>query len=67
MTLFCKSTKIETGKNILSDAKEILNNHDPTLIEYFGYVIQEKQLNYHLCNWKEAKIMSETIIDCSGH
>ena len=53
--------------NILNDAKEILNNHGPTLVEYFDYVIQEKQLNYPPRDWKEAKIMFETILDCSGH
>ena len=51
-------------KNIFSDAKEILNNHDPTLVEYFDYVILEKQLDHFSHDWKEAKIMSETIIDC---
>ena len=54
-------------KNILHDAKEISNDHDPTLVEYFDYVIQENQLNYPPGDWKEAKIMFETIIDCSGH
>ena len=54
-------------KNILNNAKEILNNHDSTLVEYFDYVIQEKQLNYPPSDWKEAKSMFETIIDCSGH
>ena len=53
-------------KNILNDAKEILNDHDPSLVEYFDYVIQEKQLNYPLRDWKETKIMFETILDCSG-
>ena len=53
-------------KNILNDAKEILNDHDPSLVEYFDYVIQEKQLNYPLRDWREAKIMFETILDCSG-
>ena len=54
-------------KNIPNNAKEILNNHDPTLVEYFDYVIQEKQLNYPPRDWKEAKSMFETIIDCSAH
>ena len=54
-------------KNILNDAKEILHDHGPTLVEYFDYVIQEKQLNYPPRDWKEAKIMFETILDCSGH
>ena len=54
-------------KNILYDAKEISNDHDPTLVEYFDYVIQKNQLNYPPRDWKEAKIMFETIIDCSGH
>ena len=54
-------------KNILDDAKEISNDHDPTLVEYFDYVIQKNQLNYPPRDWKEAKIMFETIIDCSGH
>ena len=53
-------------KNILNDAKEILNDHDPSLVQYFDYVIQEKQLNYPLRDWREAKIMFETILDCSG-
>ena len=53
-------------KNILNDAKEILNDHDPSLVEYFDYVIQEKQLNYPLRDWREAKIMFQTILDCSG-
>ena len=51
-------------KNILNDAKEILNDHDPTLVEYFDYVIQEKQMNFPPHDWKESKIMFETIIDC---
>ena len=54
-------------KNIPNDAKEILNDPDPTLVEYFDYVIQEKQLNYPPCDWKGAKIMLETILDCSVH
>ena len=54
-------------ENNLTDAKEILNDHDPTLVEYFDYVIQEIQLNYPPRDRKEAKIMFETIIDCSGH
>ena len=45
---------------------KILNDCDPTLVEYFEYVIQEKQLNPPR-DWKETKIMFETIIDCSGH
>ena len=45
---------------------KILNDCDPTLAEYFEYVIQEKQLNPPR-DWKETKIMFETIIDCSGH
>ena len=40
-------------KNILSDAKEILNDHDRTLVEYFDYLIQEKQLNYPPRDWKQ--------------
>ena len=43
-------------KNILSDTKEILNDHDPTLVEYFDYVIQQKQLNYPPRDWKEEKV-----------
>ena len=54
-------------KNILNDTKEVLNHHDPTLLEYFDYVIQENQLNYPPRDWKEAKIMLETMIDYSGH
>ena len=45
---------------------KILNDCDPTLAEYFEYVIQEKQLNPPR-DWKETKIMFETIIDCLGH
>ena len=52
-------------ENSLTDAKEILNDHDPTLVEYFDYVIQEIQLNYPPRDRKE--VMFETIIDCSGH
>ena len=40
-------------KNILSDAKEILNDHDRSLVEYFDYLIQEKQLNYPPRDWKQ--------------
>ena len=54
-------------KNILSDAKEILNDHDSTSDEVFDYTIQEKQFNYPPRDCKEAKIMFETIIDCSEH
>ena len=54
-------------KKILSDAKEILNDHDSTLDEVFDYIIQEKQFNYPLRDCKEAKIMFETIVHCSGH
>ena len=54
-------------KNILSDAKEILNDHDSTLVEYFDYAIQEKQLNCPPSNWKKTKIIFEKIIDCAGH
>ena len=43
-------------KNILSDAKEILNDHDPTLVEYFDYLIQEKQLNYPPRDWKQESL-----------
>ena len=46
---------------------KILNDCDPTLAEYFEYVIQEKQLNYPPRDWKETEIMFETIIDYSGH
>ena len=49
-------------KNVLNDAKEILNDHNPSLVEYFDYVIQEKRLNYPLRDWKEAKIMFRTLI-----
>ena len=48
-------------KNILSDAKEILNDHDPTLVEYFDYVIQQKQLNYPPHDWKEEKVFSKQL------
>ena len=48
-------------KNILSDAKEILNDHDPTLAEYFDYVIQQKQLNYPPHDWKEEKVFSKQL------
>ena len=48
-------------KNILSDAKEILNDHDPTLVEYFDYVIQQKQLNYPPRDWKEEKVFSKQL------
>ena len=54
-------------KNILSDAKEVLNDHDLTLVEYFDYIVQEKQLNCAPRDCKEAKIMFETILDCSEH
>ena len=53
-------------KDILNDTKEISNDHDPTLVEHFDYVIQESQLNYPPRDWKEAKIMLETMIDYSG-
>ena len=48
-------------KNILSDAKEILNDHDPTLVEYFDYAIQQKQLNYPPRDWKEEKVFSKQL------
>ena len=48
-------------KNILSDTKEILNDHDPTLVEYFDYVIQQKQLNYPPRDWKEEKVFSKQL------
>ena len=48
-------------KNIFSDAKEILNDHDPTLVEYFDYFILEKQLDHSSHDWEEAKIMFQTI------
>ena len=54
-------------KNILINAKETLNDTDPTLVEYFDYVIQETQLSYPRSDWKEAKVTFEIIIDCSGH
>ena len=48
-------------KNILSDAKEILDDHNPTLVEYFDYVIQEKELNYPPRDWKEQKLCSKQL------
>ena len=48
-------------KNILSDAKEILNDHDPTLVEYFDYVTQQKQLNYPPRDWEEEKVFSKQL------
>ena len=54
-------------KNSLTHAKGILNDHDPTLIEYFDYVIHEKNFNCSPRDWKEAKTIFETSIDCSGH
>ena len=48
-------------KNIISDTKEILNDHDPTLVEYFDYVIQQKQLNYPPRDWKEEKVFSKQL------
>ena len=46
-------------KNILSDAKEMLNDHDSILVEYFDYVIQEKQLNFLHVTGKKQKLCSK--------
>ena len=54
-------------KNILNDAKKILNDRNPILVEYFDCVIQENQFSYPPRDWKKARIMFETIKDCSGH
>ena len=48
-------------KNILSDAKEMLNDHDSTLVGYFDYVIQEKQLNsLHVTGRKQKLCLKQS-------
>ena len=67
LTLLLQEYENRYQKNILNDAKEVLNDHDLTLVEYFDYIVQEKQLNCAPRDCKEAKIMFETILDCSEH
>ena len=53
-------------ENLMEDATYVMSNVDEGLVEYFEYVVHEKNILYPPTNWKEGRELFIHILERSS-